>query len=472
MTALWTSSDAARATGGRLQGGDWQATGVSIDTRIIQPGDLFVALTAARDGHEFVADALAKGAVAALVSTRVPAGLDQANLLLVDDVQHGLEALGQAGRDRCGAKVVAITGSVGKTTTKDMLRICLEPQGKTHASVASYNNHWGVPLTLARMPPDTEFAVVEIGMNAPGEIAPLSKMASPHVALVTTVAAAHLEAFGSIDGIAREKASIYEGLEPGGTAILHADLAVTPILRDAAAAAGAEIVGFGQAGMAEARLGRVEIGADATVAQASLNGTDILLKLPVPGAHLAMNALAALAVVDALGGDLARALLALAQWTPVSGRGTREKITLNLTDAVGIGLIDDAFNANPASVAAALQVLATANPGPRGRCIAVLGDMLELGPDAARLHADLAHDPAMAGIDLVHTAGALMAHLNAALPLAKRGLHAATADDLAGMLVPELKAGDILLVKGSKSSNMSRVVDALRKLGQAVADRG
>ena len=470
MTALWTSDSAQAATGGTLSGGDWTATGVSIDTRTLEPGDLFVALSAARDGHDFVADALAKGAAAALVS-HVPDGAEDGPLLLVKDVQIALEALGRAGRDRMQGRVIAVTGSVGKTTTKDMLRTALSGQGATHASVESYNNHWGVPLTLARMPADTEFAIIEIGMNAPGEIAPLSRMARPHVAIVTAVAAAHLEAFASLDGIALEKASIFEGLEPGGAAIINADLATTRILEDVALQVGARLLRFGLQGT-ETRLDRLEFGDVSTIAQARLAGTEILLKLPVPGAHLAMNGLAALTAVDAVGADPALAILALAHWTPVSGRGAREIVTLSLTDGDGIELIDDAFNASPASVAAGLMVLAAATPKGRGRRIAVLGDMLELGPSGPDLHAALARDPAMMGIDLVHTAGPLMAHLHAALSPNQRGLHCDSADELAQVLGSELRAGDILLIKGSKSSYMSRVVDALRKLGQAAANRG
>ena len=233
--SLWTSSEAAQATGGRATT-KWEANGVSIDTRTIQPGDLFVALTAARDGHDFVSQALENGASSALVS-RIPDDLtEDAPLLIVEDVQAALEALGRAARARTKARVVAITGSVGKTSTKEMLAAVLADQGRTHASVASYNNHWGVPLTLARMPADTQFAVIEIGMNHPGEIAPLAKMARPHVAIVTTVAAAHLEAFESIDGIAAEKGSICEGLEPRGVAVLNGDVPTYPILEQAARA--------------------------------------------------------------------------------------------------------------------------------------------------------------------------------------------------------------------------------------------
>ena len=258
---LWTSADAAGATGGRATTG-WAATGISIDTRTIRPGDLFVALKDARDGHDFVAQALDKGAAAALVS-RVPEGVSgDAPLLIVPDVLPALEALGRAGRARTGARVLAITGSVGKTSTKDMAAAALSGQGRVHAAEASLNNHWGVPLTLARMPRDTDFAILELGMNHPGEIAPLSRMARPHVAMITTVAPAHMEAFGSLEGIAREKGAIVEGLAPAGHAILPEDLTVTPILRDAADAAAAIVVGFGRDGAA--RPLRSDVTADGT----------------------------------------------------------------------------------------------------------------------------------------------------------------------------------------------------------------
>src|SRR6056297_2416586 len=273
---LWRADEAARATNGRATG-DWQADGVSIDTRTLQPGDLFVALKAARDGHEFVAQALENGAAAALVSHR-PEGLDDsAPLLIVDDVLAALEDLGRAARARTQARVVAVTGSVGKTSTKEMLRDVLSPQGRTHAAEASYNNHWGVPLTLARMPVDAEFAVIEIGMNHPGEIAPLARMARPHVAMITTIAAAHLEAFESIEGIAHEKAAILDGLEPEGTAILNADIDTAAIPLAKAREVGARIVTFGQTG--EVRQRSVTLADDCTVVQAEAGGDVLLFKI-------------------------------------------------------------------------------------------------------------------------------------------------------------------------------------------------
>ncbi|TBX27633.1 UDP-N-acetylmuramoyl-tripeptide--D-alanyl-D-alanine ligase [Nioella sediminis] len=464
MTALWTAADAAAATGGKARG-NWSVTGVSIDTRTIQPGDLFVALKAARDGHDFVAQALEKGAGAALVS-HVPEGVpDNAPLLIVPDVLAALEALGTAARARTDAKVVAVTGSVGKTTTKEMLRTGLSALGKTHAAEASYNNHWGVPLTLARMPADTEFAVIEIGMNHPGEIAPLSRMARPHVGVITTVAAVHLEAFESVEGIAHEKAAIFEGLEPGGIAVINADLDTTPILHAKADDMGARVIAVGETG--DARLVEVTLTDSATVVKADLHGTDLLFKLDAPGRHLAQNALMVLAVVDALDRDVTRAMLALGSWQPVDGRGRRERIVINDTDEQAVELIDDAFNASPTSMAASLEVLAAATPQGRGRRIAVLGDMLELGPTGPDLHAGLAKLTALDNIDLVCTSGPLMAHLDAALPAAKRGPHTETAEEMARLLPGLLWPGDIVLIKSSKGSKLSLAVDGLRKLGQA-----
>ncbi|QBX33877.1 UDP-N-acetylmuramoyl-tripeptide--D-alanyl-D-alanine ligase [Paracoccus liaowanqingii] len=454
---LWTSTDAAAATGGRAQG-DWAVSGVSIDTRTIAPGDLFVALTDARDGHDFVAQALSRGAGAALVS-RIPEGVaPDAPLLIVPDVLAGLEDLGRAGRARMTGKVIAITGSVGKTSTKDMARAALAGQGRIHAAEASYNNHWGVPLTLARMPADTGFAIIEIGMNHPGEIAPLARMARPHVAMITTVAAAHLEAFGAIDGIAREKGAIFQGLQPVGHAILPEDLPVTQILRDCADAAGAVVLGFGDHGAA--RPLRVTLDGGALSCTARITGETVTFTLATTGRHFAMNAVGVLAALAAAGADLAQAAAHLSDWQPPRGRGAVE-------DLGDIRLIDDAFNANPASLAAGLAMLAGL---PQGRRVAILGDMLELGADEIALHRAIVDDPAMAQVDLVHCAGPLMRHLHEALPEDRRGLWAATAGDLAACAPDLISAGDIVLVKGSKSSRISMVVEALR--ARAAQDKG
>ncbi|WEF23667.1 UDP-N-acetylmuramoyl-tripeptide--D-alanyl-D-alanine ligase [Paracoccus sp. S3-43] len=450
---LWTANDAAAATGGRAQG-DWTATGVSIDTRTIRPGDLFVALTDARDGHDFVAQALDKGAAAALVS-RIPQGVSPtAPLLIVPDVLAALESLGRAGRRRMAGKVIAITGSVGKTSTKDMARLALAGQGRVHAAEASYNNHWGVPLTLARMPRHTDFAIIEIGMNHPGEIAPLSRLARPHVAMITTVAAAHLEAFGAIEGIAREKGAIFQGLEPIGHAIIPEDLPVTQILRDCADEAGALVMGFGRDGQAKLVQARAEQGA--LRCRARIGGETIDFKLQTTGAHFAMNAVGVLAALAAAGADVKEAGKRLGDWLPPKGRGAVEELA-------GLRLIDDAYNANPTSLSAGLATLAGLRGGRR---VAILGDMLELGAEEMAMHRAMAEDPAMAQVDLVHSAGPRMRHLHDALPAAKRGLWAETAADLAVRAADLVRPGDIVLVKGSKSSKISTVVDALRKTAQ------
>ncbi|TYB87984.1 UDP-N-acetylmuramoyl-tripeptide--D-alanyl-D-alanine ligase [Oceaniovalibus sp. ACAM 378] len=471
MNPLWTRDTAVQATGGTCAT-DWQATGVSIDTRTLAPGDLFVALSDQRDGHEFVARALAAGAVAAMVS-RIPDGVaPDAPLLLVPDVLAALGDMARVARARTDARVIGITGSVGKTSAKEMLRCVLAGQGRTHAAEASYNNHWGVPLTLARMPADTEFAVIEMGMNHPGEIAPLTAMTRPHVALITTVAAAHLEAFDDIDGIAREKAAIFAGLEPGGIAIVNLDLPTTPILLAEARAQGATILGYGRAESADYRLTDITLTADSTVVQALHGEERMLFKVMSPGSHFAMNALGVLATAGALDTDPALAACDIAKWAPPPGRGTRETVPLDAGEpSLTIELIDDAFNANPTSMVAALEVLAASQPVQgigriaQGRRIAILGDMLELGPDEVAMHRAIGDLPTIGAADLVHCVGPLMKHLWDTLPGDQRGVWVAAAPELAAQAHRLVDAGDIVLVKGSKGSKVSLVVDAIRKLG-------
>ncbi|NDV00362.1 UDP-N-acetylmuramoyl-tripeptide--D-alanyl-D-alanine ligase [Pseudoroseicyclus tamaricis] len=475
--SLWTAAEAAQATGGRATS-DWQATGVSIDTRTLQPGDLFIALKDVRDGHDFVAQALEKGAAAALVS-RVPEGVaEDAPLLIVGDVLDGLTALGRAGRARSGARVVAITGSVGKTSTKEMVRAALAGQGRVHAAEASYNNHWGVPLTLARMPRETEFAVLEIGMNHPGEIAPLAQLAHPHVAMITTIAAAHLEAFDSLDGIADEKAAIFSGLTGDGTAIVNAALPQSERMIRAARAAGAWVVTFGAEAPADWRLGPVTVAPGATTAKAHGGGLDFLLKVSSEGGHFALNALGALAAATALGADLSRALLGLADWRPPAGRGTREEVILDpARESERLDLIDDSFNANPTSLSASLSVLAAAQPRDgagrveKGRRVAILGDMLELGPEEVAMHVAMAEDPSMPALGLIHCVGPRMKALYEALPYERRGKWVETAEELIPHVARLVDAGDVVLVKGSKGSRVSKVVDAIRNLGHRSASR-
>ncbi|MGR3661292.1 MAG: UDP-N-acetylmuramoyl-tripeptide--D-alanyl-D-alanine ligase [Paracoccaceae bacterium] len=477
MTPLWTSADAAAATGGRALG-DWIVKGVSIDTRTLKPGDLFVALTDMRDGHDFVAAALEKGAGAALVS-HIPEGVaNDAPLLIVDDVLEALGGLGRAARARTTAKVIGVTGSVGKTSTKEMLRVILAGQGRVHAAVDSYNNHWGVPLTLARMPANTQFAVIEIGMNAPGEIAPLAKMARPHVALITNVAPVHLAAFDNVEGIAHEKAAIFDGLEPDSIAVLNADLEVSALLADLATQAGAEIICFGEGTTADFQITDVQLTDAATVVQARHGDTALLFKIMFPGRHLAKNALGALAVAGALGLDLAVAAVNIANWTPPAGRGTKEVIVMDVVyDHMTFSLLDDAFNANPASMSAALEVLAASTPTDGvgrvegGRRIAILGDMLELGNGEVALHRDIAKLEALAKIDLVHCVGPLMRTFYDILPPNQRGLWFKTAPEMVAEAHSLIDAGDVVLVKGSKAIKVSLVVDAIRKLGHPQTEK-
>lgn len=469
MTILWTSTEAAAATGGEAYG-DWSVGGVSIDTRELEKGDLFVALKDVRDGHDFVANALGAGAGAAMVTHRPEGVPDDAPLLVVPDVLKGLEALGLAARARTKAKVIGVTGSVGKTGTKEMLRTALQSQGKVHAAVRSFNNHWGVPLTLARMPADTDFAVIEIGMNHPGEIGPLSRMADLDVAIITIVAAVHMAAFNSVDEIATAKAEIFEGLRPDGVAVLNSDIPTLPILKEALQSG--ERVLFGSSQDADVRLLDVKSSENGSAVEADFKGAPILFKVGAPGTHLALNGLAVLAAVDAVDADVAQAMLALATWQAPSGRG--EKFRVSLPHKGGqIDLIDESYNANPTSMVAALEVLANASPSSTsGKRVAFLGDMLELGPTENELHAGLAQCEAMADIQRVHTSGPLMHALHVALPTHKRGQHFEQANQMADCVNRLLDSGDIAMVKGSLGSKVGQVVSAIKMLGQTSESQG
>ncbi len=470
---LWTSAEAQAATGGKARG-SWQASGVSIDSRDLQPGDLFIALRDVRDGHDFVSAAFRAGAVAALVS-KVPDDVPaDAPLLIVDDVQAALEALGRAARQRANARVIAVTGSAGKTTTKEMLRSALAGQGRVHAAHMSLNNHWGVPLTLARMPQETDYALVEIGMNHPGEITPLSRLSRPDVAIITTVAQAHMAAFDGIEGVARAKAEIFDGIVPGGTAILNRDIPTYRLLADAAGDAGLDIVTFGSHEEAGFRLIEHAGRGNVTTVRARLGDSPLLFRISAPGGHLAMNALATLAAVQAVGGDVAVAALDLARWQPPAGRGQRHVVRLDpVVDDLCLELIDESYNANPASMAAAFDVLAASIPCDgvgrvdRGRRIALLTDMLELGDDAPAMHRGIADLPALAAVDKIHAAGPLMRELIDALPYDKRGEWHESAEELAARLHHLLDAGDVVMVKGSKGSKASILARAVLKLDRA-----
>jgi UDP-N-acetylmuramoyl-tripeptide--D-alanyl-D-alanine ligase len=455
--AAMTAAMRAEASGSLPPG----VGGISIDSRTIAAGEAFFAITGdSRDGHEFVPAALARGAGLAVVAASrradMPAG---APLLVVPDVLAGLVELARAARARSTARIVAVTGSVGKTGTKEALRLALSAQGRTHASAASYNNHWGVPLSLARMPQDTDFGVFELGMNHAGEITPLTQLVRPHVAVITTIEPVHLEYFGSLEAIADAKAEIFTGLEPGGAAVLNRDNGQYARLAAAASAAGgSRIVTFGTHADADARLIKFALQAETSTAQAVILGDEVAYKLGAPGRHVVMNSLAVLAAVRLVGADLAHAALALAGLAPPAGRGAR--MTLNLPAGSAL-LIDESYNANPASMRAALALLGQAPVGARGRRIAVLGDMLELGPDGPDLHAALAQSVLDDGIDLVFCSGPLMRALWEALPAAHQGSYAETAVALEPQVVAAVRDGDALMVKGSLGSRMGPIVKAL-----------
>jgi UDP-N-acetylmuramoyl-tripeptide--D-alanyl-D-alanine ligase len=460
---LWTRDEIAAATRGWITDGFGPVTGVSIDTRTLTPGDLFFAIRGdARDGHEFVKDALGKGAAAAVVAEeRAPEFADDGTLIVVPDVLAAMWDLARLSRARTNARIVAVTGSVGKTGTKEALRLVLSRQGATHASVASYNNHWGVPLTLARMPCESAFGVFEIGMNHTGEIEPLTRLVRPHVAVITTVEPVHIEHFRSIWSIADAKGEIFTGIEPGGTAVINRDNSYYERVRAHAAASPAgRIVTFGEHEQADVRAERIILRSDISVVEARVLGTPVVYRLGTPGRHVVMNSLSVLAALKAAGGDLALAALALADLTPPVGRGERTVLKAGTGEFV---VLDESYNANPASMRAALATLGQTEPGFRGRRVAVLGDMLELGAQGVDLHRDLAEPIETNRIDLVFAAGPLMQHLIEALPRERRGGYAGTAVELEDTILKAVRAGDVVMVKGSNGIRMGRIVDALKQ---------
>jgi UDP-N-acetylmuramoyl-tripeptide--D-alanyl-D-alanine ligase len=461
--ALWTVDAMAAAIGAKRQGVLPQSvSGLSIDSRTVAPGEAFFAIADRRDGHEFVSSALAAGAgLAVIAADRSSQFSKDPPLLIVPDVLTGLRDLAAAARARTHAKVIAVTGSVGKTGTKEALRLALSKDGETHASVASYNNHWGVPLSLARCPASARYAVLEMGMNHAGEIEPLSRLARPHVALITTIAPVHLEFFGSLAKIADAKAEIFRGLEAGGAAVINRDIAQYAQLKRRAIQAGvARIVSFGEHASADARLIKCALHPHCSTVVARIFGTELTYKIGAPGRHLVGNSLAVLATAVLAGADLALAALALAEFEPVSGRGA--PIAIDLPGGPAL-VIDESYNANPASVEAALALLGQAQVGARGRRIAVLGDMLELGPKGPAMHRALAKQVIANAVDLVYCCGPLMRNLWQALPASRRGGYAEDSAALEAELLPAIRAGDAVMVKGSLGSRMGPVVKTLQR---------
>lgn len=467
MTAasLWTAEQVARATGGMLEGDkNWTATGVSIDSRTLIAGDLFVALEGPHnDGHDHVIQAFDQGAAAAL-TLRPISGISAAlPRVKVRDTLAALAALGVAARDRSSAWRIAVTGSVGKTGTKEMLKSALADQAPTHASAASHNNLWGVPLTLSRMPQDTVFGIFEIGMNHAGEIIPLTRSVAPHIAIITNVQPVHLEFFDSVDAIADAKAEIFDGLVPPAIAVINGDIVQSDRLKGAARNAGAQdVILFGEGSGLEARLDRIDMEQDGSRVTADICGTMLVYRINLAGRHWAINSLAVLAAVHAVGADLERAANNLGHLSAMRGRGATQSVPL---PEGSITVIDESYNANPASMAAAIRTLGTRRVPAGGRRIAVLGDMLELGEDAPGLHSALLDDLDAAAIDLVFLSGPQMKNLWNRLDMSRRGRYAEKSSGLQSALLDEVCSGDAVMIKGSLGSHMAPLVQSLLDLG-------
>ena len=460
---LWTLREIVAATGGTSEASlSTDVSGFSIDSRSIAPGEAFVAIRGLnRDGHEFVASALEAGAALAIVDRNFAGEAAEKRLVRVGDTLEALNDLGRAARTRATAAVIiAVTGSAGKTGSKEALRLALAPSGVVHASIKSFNNHWGVPLSLANMKRATGFGVFEAGMNHPGELDALTRLIRPHIAIVTTVAPVHLGFFKSVAEIADAKAEIFRGLEPGGTAIVNRDNPHYERLVAHAREHSAEVVSFGEAQDADARLLDVALGGDGSDVTADILGETVRYRLGAPGRHVVQNSLAVLAAAKLAGADLARAAQALAGLEAQAGRGARVVIAAN---GGHLAIIDESYNANPASMRAALATLGLTPRTDFTRRVAVLGDMLELGDEGPRLHEELAEFIDGAGVDVVFACGELMSSLFEALPANRRGAYAKSAEDLKPLLTDAVGAGDVIMVKGSLGSRMAPLVEALKQ---------
>lgn len=460
---LWTAAEAVEATGGHCEV-PWTATGVSIDSRSLAPGDLFVALEGpTHDGHDHISAALTAGA-SAVLAHRTPADCPaDAPLLMVDDTLAALTRLGAAARARSTARFIGVTGSVGKTGSKEALRLCLSAQAPTYASAASFNNHWGVPLSLARMPRDCVYGVFELGMNHAGEIRELSKLVQPEVAVITTVQPVHMEFFETVFDIADAKAEIFEAMPASGTAILNRDNPLYPHLVACAESAGlSRILSFGQHPDAQFRALDSSLHATCSAVHALIKGEPLDYCLSLPGEHWVNNSLAVLAAVSAIGADVAAAASELSRLQAMPGRGARQ--TIELPHGGAFVLIDESYNANPSSMRAAIAVLAQSEPQGDGRRIAVLGDMLELGDSAGEMHLGLAQPLIQAGIDQVFSCGTEMKALHDTLDPNLRGAHRASSTELAQLVTASIGPGDIVMIKGSLGQRMATVVQAVKDL--------
>lgn len=465
QTPLWTSQDAAAATRGRASAA-FAVNGVSIDTRTLQKGDLFVALKGDRlDGHDYVDAAFAAGAGAVMVFKDYDVSKAKGPVLVVDDTTRALEDLGRAARARCKGTIIGVAGSVGKTGTKEMLATLLSASGKTHASKKSFNNHWGVPLSLSNLPADADFGIFEIGMNHPGEIIGLTDQVKPDIALITTIDREHIEFFDNgLDGIADANAEIFTGMSENGIAILNHDNPYFERLKAHAEKQGIkDIRGFGEEDGAGIKLVDCALHADSSRVTADIDGEKVKYKLQIPGKHIVLNSLGALGVVKAAGADLEKGIEALKNAEAVSGRGNRYQITL-VAGEPPLTIIDESYNANPASMQAAFKVFELVEPQGEGRRLAILGDMLELGKDGPRLHAELANPLLKAKTDQLFCCGPLMDALYQALPAEWQGAHAKDSKALTDIVKETVKPGDVLLIKGSAGSRMAYVIEALHAM--------
>lgn len=462
MQPLWTVAEAVAATGGRPEGlSDGPISAVSIDSRETAPEALFVAIKGDRhDGHDFVTAALAAGATAAIVSEAWFASNGRQGLIVVPDPLEALRALARAARARSRALIVAVTGSAGKTTTKEAIRTVLGAAGHTHYSVKSFNNHWGVPLMLARLPREARFGVFEIGMNHSGEITPLTQMVRPHIAVITTVAAAHLEFFRSVTEIAEAKAEIFLGLETGGTALLNADHDYLHVLFAKAREAGIEhIATYGYDEESDWRIAEPEVVGARTVARVTHGAERFDLNLKVSGRHMVANAVAALALARLAGIDGYVAARALAEFGAPEGRG--ETTRLGPSDKPLL-LVDESYNANVASMHAAMDVFATVTP-PGGRKVLVLGDMLELGAQSPELHQSLKSAVQRTGATQVFLVGKSMDSLRRALGEGNVTGHSPYIDPILETILGQLAYGDAVMIKGSKGVRLGLLVDKIKE---------
>lgn len=468
LTTRWSAQDLVQAVGS-VTTGNWVVTGVAKDSRELKPGDLFVALKGPKvDGHDYVIAALEAGAIGAIVE-RVPAELEgNPRLILVKDTLKALNDLAIAARTRTTAKIVAITGSFGKTGAKDATHLLLSSFGFVYASERSFNNHWGVPFTLSNLPVEADFGVIEMGMNHSGEIAPLSRIARPDVALITTIREMHMEHLGSLENIADEKAAIFAGMDENGIAVLNHDDSMFQRVLAAAQARNLRVITFGKHPLANCRLTKYTVEKAELLIEAQIDGTPLSYRLPVVGEHWALNSLAVLGVIQALGLDVVKASQAFLHMVLPEGRGVQHRV---LTHAGEMIVIDESYNAGPDSMRAALQVLGSMQPAGKGRRVAILGDMRELGPSTREIHESLANDLITNQVDLVFACGEQMGYLYSSIPEKMRRMHALQPVDLVAAVVNCAQSGDIFMIKGSKGQyahrgRMYAFVEALLSLNR------